>query len=100
LRHLFARQLSLLGSYMGTFADLRAVAALFFDGRIAPVIDSVVPLAHAADAQRRLEDRQQFGKIVLEISSPARESRPQGQQRSQRARPSVSALLSEPPARP
>jgi len=78
LRHLFARQLSLLGSYMGTFADLRAVAALFFDGRIAPVIDSVLPLAHAADAQRRLEDRQQFGKIVLEISSPARESRPQG----------------------
>src|SRR5207247_10518696 len=80
LRHLFARQLSLLGSYMGTFADLRAVAALFFDGRIAPIIDSVFPLAHAADAQRRLEERQPFGKSVLALSSPARESRPQGLQ--------------------
>lgn len=67
LRHLFARQLSLLGSYMGTFADLRAAAALFFDGRLAPVIDTVMPLKDAAAAQQRLEHRQQFGKIVLQV---------------------------------
>ena len=65
LQHLFARQLSMLGSYMGTFAELRTAAPLLFDGRVAPVIDEVFPLARAADAQRRLEERQQFGKIVL-----------------------------------
>jgi NADPH:quinone reductase-like Zn-dependent oxidoreductase len=67
LQHLFARQLSILGSYMGRFAELRAAAALFFEGRIGPVIDEVFPLARAADAQRRLEEKGQFGKIVLAI---------------------------------
>jgi NADPH:quinone reductase-like Zn-dependent oxidoreductase len=68
LRHLFARQLSLLGSYMGTFADLRQAAALFFDGTLRPVIDEVFPLARAADAQRRLENKEQFGKVVLAVN--------------------------------
>ncbi|HET7619529.1 MAG TPA: zinc-binding dehydrogenase [Vicinamibacterales bacterium] len=67
LRHLFARQLSLLGSYMGTFADLRHAAALFFDGVLSPAVDAVYPLEQAADAQRRLEERKQFGKIVLAV---------------------------------
>ena len=67
LRHLFARQLSLLGSYMGRFAELVAAAPLLFDGRVTPVIDEVFPLARAADAQRRLEAKGQFGKIVLEV---------------------------------
>ena len=69
LRHLFARQLSLLGSYMGRFAELNDAAALLFDGTLEPVIDRVFPLAQAADAQRRLEEKGQFGKIVLEIES-------------------------------
>lgn len=67
LRHLFARQLSLLGSYMGRFAELRTAAPLLFDGRLIPVIDQVYPLANAADAQRRLEEKSQFGKIVLSV---------------------------------
>jgi NADPH:quinone reductase-like Zn-dependent oxidoreductase len=67
LRHLFARQLSLLGSYMGTFAELRQAAPLLFDGTLRPVIDRVYPLREAADAQRRLEEKEQFGKIVLEV---------------------------------
>jgi NADPH:quinone reductase-like Zn-dependent oxidoreductase len=65
LRHLFARQLSLLGSYMGRFAELGAAAQLFFRGAVTPVIDQVFPLERAADAQRRLEEKEQFGKIVL-----------------------------------
>jgi NADPH:quinone reductase-like Zn-dependent oxidoreductase len=68
LRHLFARQLSLLGSYMGRFDELRSAATLLFDGRVAPVVDEVFPLARAADAQRRLERKGQFGKIVLEVA--------------------------------
>ncbi|HEX9365580.1 MAG TPA: zinc-binding dehydrogenase [Vicinamibacterales bacterium] len=67
LRHLFARQLSLLGCYMGRFSELVTAAPLLFGGHVTPVIDEVMPLARAADAQRRLEDKEQFGKIVLEV---------------------------------
>jgi len=67
LRHLFARQLSLLGCYMGRFSELREAAPLLFDGTFQPVIDIVLPLAEAVDGQRRLENRGQFGKIVLQV---------------------------------
>jgi putative PIG3 family NAD(P)H quinone oxidoreductase len=40
---------------------------LFEAGRIAPVIDSVMPLARAADAQRRIESSAHIGKIILEV---------------------------------
>ena len=66
LRHLFARQLSLLGSYMGGKAELLRAAALFFEGKLTPVVDEVMPLSHAQAAQRRLEEGAQFGKIVLQ----------------------------------
>jgi NADPH:quinone reductase-like Zn-dependent oxidoreductase len=65
LRHLFARQLSLLGSYMGRKSELLAAAPFFFDGKLRPVVDEVLPLADAAEAHRRLEAGQHFGKIVL-----------------------------------
>jgi NADPH:quinone reductase-like Zn-dependent oxidoreductase len=68
LRHLFARQLSLLGSYMGRFEELTSAAALLFSGKVAPVIDEVFPLAAAAEAQRRLENKGQFGKVLLQVS--------------------------------
>ena len=67
LRHLFARQLSLLGSYMGRFAELREAAALFFSGQLNPIIDKTFPLREAASAQIRLEHKQQFGKVVLTV---------------------------------
>jgi NADPH:quinone reductase-like Zn-dependent oxidoreductase len=67
LRVLFARQISLCGSYMGTKRELLRSAGLFFDGRLKPVVDEVLPLARAADAQRRLEEGLHFGKIVLEV---------------------------------
>ena len=67
LRHLFGRQLSLIGSYMGSLNELKAAAVHFFEGRLKPAIDTIMPLADAADAQRRLEAKAQFGKIVLEV---------------------------------
>jgi len=66
LRYLFSRQISLLGSYMGSKAELLDVSRLFFEGRLRPVIDHTYPLAAAGDAHRRLENKEQFGKIVLE----------------------------------
>ncbi len=65
LRHLFARQLSLLGSYMGRKSDLLEAAPLFFEGKLKPAIDVVMPLADIRKAHERLESAQQFGKIVV-----------------------------------
>jgi NADPH:quinone reductase-like Zn-dependent oxidoreductase len=67
LRHLFARQLSLLGSYMGAKGELLRAADLFFRGQLGPVVDSTFPLAEAALAHRRLESSESFGKIVLVV---------------------------------
>jgi NADPH:quinone reductase-like Zn-dependent oxidoreductase len=66
LRFLFGRQLSLLGSYMGRKSELIRASSFFFDGTLSPVVDRVYPLAEAAEAHRRLESREAFGKIVLE----------------------------------
>lgn len=65
LRHLFARQLSLLGSYMGRKQELLDAAPMFFDGRLKPVVDKVLPLSDIRSAHERLEASQQFGKIVV-----------------------------------
>jgi NADPH:quinone reductase-like Zn-dependent oxidoreductase len=66
LRFLFARQYSLMGSYMGTKGELLRAAPLFFDGRLRPVVDRTFPLSEAAAAQDYLERGEQFGKVVLE----------------------------------
>jgi NADPH:quinone reductase-like Zn-dependent oxidoreductase len=67
LRHLFARQLSLVGTYMGTKADLGHASQLFFRGLLRPVIDHTWPLSEAGHAQRHLEASRQFGKVVLVV---------------------------------
>jgi NADPH:quinone reductase-like Zn-dependent oxidoreductase len=67
LTALFSKQLSILGSYMGTKGELWQAARYFFSGQLAPVIDRTFPLADAARAQERLEASGQFGKIVLEV---------------------------------
>jgi NADPH:quinone reductase-like Zn-dependent oxidoreductase len=65
LRLLFAKQLSVIGSYMGTPSELLAAAEGLFDGTFTPVVARTFPLADAADAHRALESSQYFGKIVL-----------------------------------
>lgn len=65
LRHLFARQLSLLGSYMGTMGELHEVLAHVFAGRLKAVVDRVFPLAEIRAAHEHLEKSAMFGKIVV-----------------------------------
>ncbi len=67
LRHLFAKQLSLFGSYMGSKAELLSAAAHFFAGRVRPVVSTVLPLAEARRAHEIMEASEHFGKIVLEV---------------------------------
>ncbi|HET7502111.1 MAG TPA: zinc-binding dehydrogenase [Kofleriaceae bacterium] len=66
LRHIFFRQVEVLGSTMGSKADLLAVLGHVAAGRLEPVVHQVLPLSRAADAHRMLEDRAAFGKLVLE----------------------------------
>lgn len=67
LRHVFFRQIQILGSTMGSKASMFRIAALVAEGRLRPVIDRVFPLAEAANAHRYLDRREQFGKVVLAI---------------------------------
>ncbi|MGB9244185.1 MAG: zinc-binding dehydrogenase [Candidatus Acidiferrales bacterium] len=67
LRFLFSRHISILGSYMGSKAELYSVLDLVGRGRVRPVIDTVMSLAKTREAHERLEKREQFGKIVLRI---------------------------------
>lgn len=66
VRRIFWKQLDVLGSTMGSPRDFAAMLQLYVDG-MRPVVDSVLPLDHAAAAHRRMEEGQQFGKIVLRM---------------------------------
>jgi NADPH:quinone reductase-like Zn-dependent oxidoreductase len=65
LNQLFGRHLTLLGSWMGRRAELIEALRFVADGRLKPVVDSVMPLAEARRAHERLEARAHFGKVVL-----------------------------------
>ncbi len=65
LRFLFARQLSFLGSYMGTMGDLHQVLKFVFDGTLKPVIDRTFPLSETRAAHEYMASSKMFGKIVL-----------------------------------
>lgn len=67
LRHVFFRQVQILGSTMGPKGDLFGVLRHVDAGRLRPVVDRVMPLWRADDAHRSLEAREVFGKIVLAV---------------------------------
>jgi len=65
LRFVYSRQLSLLGSYMGTMGELYDVMGHVFAGRLKPVVDRTFPLKETQAAHEYMEKSQMFGKIVL-----------------------------------
>jgi NADPH:quinone reductase-like Zn-dependent oxidoreductase len=67
LRFVFAKHLSLMGSYMGSRADLLAASPHFFAGRLKTLVHATLPLERAADAHRMMEASEHFGKIVLAV---------------------------------
>ncbi len=65
LRHLFAKQQSLLGSFMGTLGELHEVLAHIGRRELRAVIDRTYPLSETRAAHQRLENKEQFGKVVV-----------------------------------
>jgi NADPH:quinone reductase-like Zn-dependent oxidoreductase len=65
VRFLFTRQLSILGSYMGTKSEFATVLKLVAAGRLKAVVDRTFPLAECAAAHAYLEKGEQFGKVVM-----------------------------------
>lgn len=70
LRAVFFKSLSILGSTMGSLAELRQVLRFFDTGQLRPVIDRTIPLEKAPEAQELLTDRALFGKVVLTVGDP------------------------------
>jgi len=65
LRFVYSRQLSILGSYMGTMGELHEVLKHVFSGRLKPAVDRAFPLKEARAAHEYMEKSAMFGKIVL-----------------------------------
>jgi NADPH:quinone reductase-like Zn-dependent oxidoreductase len=67
LYRLWWKQLTIYGSTMGLPSDFEAAYELVREGRARIHVDSVFPLAEAAQAHERLESGAHFGKVVLRI---------------------------------
>jgi len=65
LRFVFFKNLSILGSTMGSLGEVHEIVGHVAAGRLKPIVDAVLPLTEVREAHRRLEAREVFGKIVL-----------------------------------
>lgn len=67
IKLIFWNQLQVIGSTMANQKEFSDVMALFFQGELKPVIDSIFPLEQAGEAYQRLESGEHFGKIIIKI---------------------------------
>jgi NADPH:quinone reductase-like Zn-dependent oxidoreductase len=65
LRHVFYRQLEIIGSTTGSKNDLEAALQFIFKGEMKPVIGKIMDLPDTAEAHRLMEAREVLGKIVI-----------------------------------
>ena len=65
IRKMYQKQLTLMGSALGTPTELRTLVRLAEQRRLIPIIDRTLPLDQAAEAHQLLESRQNFGKVCL-----------------------------------
>jgi len=65
IRYIFGKQISLIGSTMGSHQDFHDLLDLLWSAKIKPVIDCVMPLSEGCDAYKMMEAGKHFGKIVL-----------------------------------
>ncbi len=67
LRHIFYRQISIIGSTMGKRSDLFKIIKYYEEGILKPVIYKVLPLKDAREGHSIIESGEVFGKVVLEL---------------------------------
>jgi NADPH:quinone reductase-like Zn-dependent oxidoreductase len=67
IRYIFAKQLTIMGSYMGSKHELIELLKHVRTGALKPVVSHVFPLKEAAQAQATLQNREHFGKVVLAV---------------------------------
>ena len=65
IRHIFSKQLSILGSTMGSHSDFAELLKLLESGSIKPVIDCEIPLSNGVKGHQILEEGTMFGKVVI-----------------------------------
>ncbi|MBT5051005.1 MAG: zinc-binding dehydrogenase, partial [Rhodospirillaceae bacterium] len=65
LRYVWTFELKILGSNSWLPEDLSTLMDLIQEGKLKPVIDTVLPLDQTAEGVRLLEDREVIGKIVI-----------------------------------
>ena len=68
LTKIFFKQLRVIGSTMGTKAELERLAAFVQGKGITPVIDSVRPLAEARDGFEHMANGEVFGKVIFTVT--------------------------------
>ncbi len=71
LRQLFGREITLMGSMLGTLAEMQRVVKLVVNSTLAPVVDKVYPLKDAAIAHQQLLEKRHVGKLVLTLGGEA-----------------------------
>lgn len=64
-RYLFGKHLSLIGSTTGTRNEYKTVMDLLYEGKFTPRLDRTYPLSEAAEAEKRLQQGEQMGKVTL-----------------------------------
>lgn len=69
LQALYWNQLTVLGSTLGSLAELQQMVRAVSVNKLRPVVDEVFPLERARDAMGKMEKGGQFGKIVLDVST-------------------------------
>jgi zinc-binding alcohol dehydrogenase/oxidoreductase len=67
IRQIFWKQLTILGSTMGTTREFEEMMKWYEKDELRPVIDQIFPLEAATEAHRRMDNAEQFGKIILRI---------------------------------
>jgi len=65
IHEVFIKQISIIGSYLGSRHELEQLLKVVARGEIVPVIDSVYPLEGAVEAHKAMEERRQFGKLLI-----------------------------------
>ena len=66
IRKMYQKQLTLMGSALGTTSELQTIIRLAGQGKLTPIIAQVLPLQAAAEAHRIIEARENFGKVCLQ----------------------------------